>query len=52
LTQYFDNGAKSYEGIYIDGKENGTIKWFFDSGKLKESSEFVNGKNMENNYIS
>lgn len=43
LTEYFDNGAVSFKGNYLNGKLHGNSSWYFTNGKLSTNANYSNG---------
>lgn len=43
LTEYFDNGAVSFKGNYLNGKLHGNSSWYFTNGKLNTNANYSNG---------
>ncbi|MEN8158019.1 MAG: hypothetical protein ABFS10_13795 [Bacteroidota bacterium] len=43
-TSYYNNGQKQSEGMYIDGKLQGTYRSWYENGILCSEVEYVDGK--------
>ena len=41
-TDYYDNGNKRYEILYLNGKECGLARWWHSDGKLFVESNYKN----------
>jgi len=41
IIEHYPNGQLRMEGFYIDGKKDGTFKWWYESGQLGLLESFV-----------
>ena len=37
---------------YVDGKENGICKWYYENGQLESESNYVNGKEVSSKLFN
>ena len=43
-TDYYDNGNKRYEILYLNGKEYGLARYWWNNGQLNEERSYKNGQ--------
>jgi antitoxin component YwqK of YwqJK toxin-antitoxin module len=43
-TVWYENGQKSFEGSYKNGKKNGLFKEWNERGELISETKFINGQ--------
>ena len=45
ITEWYENGQKSYEATYKDGEQDGLATWWYENGHKKEEGSWnKNGK--------